>query len=197
MGRAHTSFRPATSGVIAFALALLGLAAAAPGVQAETFRLDPARTEIRFEVGAQGYPVTRGVFRQFTSNLAIDFEQPARSKVSFKVAAASLDTQIPVLDDYVRGPVFLDAGRYPEITFVSNSVEKLDDHRVRVSGVLTMMGVSKPETFLVDVTRQTGLASLQLAAVGRIHRSDYGMTGGLPLVSNDVGITVATLAAAQ
>ncbi len=194
MGRARTSFRP---GVFAFGLVLLGLAAATPRAQAETFRLDPARTEIRFEVGAQGYPVTRGVFRQFTSNLAIDFDQPARSKVSFNVAAASLDTQIPVLDEYVRGPVFLNTAQFPQITFVSSGVEKLDDHRVRVSGVLTMMGVSKTETFLVDVTRQSGLASLQLAAVGRIHRSDYGMTGGLPLVSDDVGITVATLAAAQ
>lgn len=196
MGRTHASLRPRAAG-FALGLALLGLLAAAPRARAETFRLDPARTEIRFEVGAQGYPVTRGVFRQFSSNLAIDFDQPSRSKVSFNVAAGSLDTQIPVLDAYVRGPVFLDTARFPEITFVSTGVEKLDDHRVRVSGVLTMMGVSKTETFLVDVTRQSGLASLELAAVGRIRRSDFGMTGGLPLVSDEVGITVATLAAAQ
>ncbi len=177
-------------------LALLGLLLGAPAARAETFRLDPARTEIRFEVGAQGYPVTRGVFRQFTSNLAIDFEQPARSKVSFKVAAASLDTQVPALDAYVRGPVFLNTAQFPEITFVSNGVEKLDDHRVRVSGLLTMMGVTKPESFLVDVTRQSGITALSLEAVGRIRRSDFGMLGGLPLVSDEVGITVATLAAA-
>lgn len=178
-------------------LALLGVLGLASAASAETFRLDPARTEIRFEVGAQGYPLTRGVFRQFTSNLAIDFDQPARSKVSFKVAAASLDTQVPALDAYVRGPVFLNTAQFPDITFTSNGVEKLDDHRVRVSGVLTLMGVSKAETFLVDVTRQTGLAALSLEAVGRIHRSDFGMIGGLPLVSDEVGITVATLAAAQ
>lgn len=173
-------------------LALLTLAA--PGARAETYRIDPAHTQIRFEVGAQGYPVTKGVFRRFTSNLVVDFDTPSRSKVSFHVAAGSLETGTPVLDAYVRGPVFLDADRFPEVMFESAAVEKLDDHRVRVSGVLTLMGVSHAETFLVDVNRATGKASLSLSAEGRIHRSDFGMVAGLPLISDDVAITVATLA---
>lgn len=166
---------------------------AAPRAHAETYRVDPARTQITFEIGAKGYPVTRGVFRKFTSNLSIDLDRPARSAVMFKVASASLDTQSPALDAYVRSPVFLNADRFPDINFVSTAVEKLDDRTVRVTGNLTLLGVTHPETFTVQVDRGQGKA-FTFQAEGSIRRSEFGMIGGLPLVSDDVRIIVATRA---
>ncbi|TDU00654.1 MULTISPECIES: YceI family protein [Azorhizobium] len=184
-----------TAGRAVIAAAVLALAAGA--VRAAPYVLDPARSAIRFEIGAEGYPLTRGQFRKFTSNLAVDFDHPARSKVSFKVEAASLDTGLPMLDSYVRSDAFLNTERFPAVSFESTAVEKLDDHRVQVTGILTLLGVSRPEVFVVDVDQSTGKGALGLTARGHIHRSDFGMTAGLPLISDDVAITVAALADTQ
>lgn len=160
---------------------------------ARTYRVDPAKTEIAFEIGAKGYPLTHGVFRRFTSSLAIDVERPQRSSVRFEVASDSLDTRSPALDAYVRGPVFLDAASYPTIRFVSTSVEKLGDHTVRVTGDLTLLGVTRPETFVVEVDPGAG-SSFSLRAAGDVRRSAFGMKSALPLVSDDVRILVSTRA---
>lgn len=168
----------------------------AGAAHAETWRVEPARTEIAFEVGAKGYPLTHGTFRSFASALSIDFDHPQKSAVNFTVAASSLDTKIPALDAYVTSPVFLNAAGYPDIRFVSTAVRKLDDHTVEVTGNLTLLGVTHPETFTVEVARDAA-AAVTLHAEGQVHRSDYGMTAGLPLISDDVRIIVATRAEAR
>ncbi|MFG1425207.1 YceI family protein [Roseixanthobacter glucoisosaccharinicivorans] len=176
------------------------LLCAAPAAAAPvSFAVDPSATRIGFEVGAKGYPVTKGMFRSFSADLDIDFDMPARSKVMFRVGSNSLDTQAPVLDDYVRGPGFLDSARYPDITFVSTRVRKLDDKTVEVVGNLTLLGVTREEAFDVNVAqhRAGSRDGFAFQVVGAIHRSDFGMTGGLPLVSDDVRITVYAQAAAR
>ncbi len=193
----HSKKHPATRRLANFAKCLpLGVVLMMAGTLcavAEIYRIDPARTEISFEIGAKGYPLTHGVFRVFTSNLSIDFDHPARSAVTFKVAAGSLDTNAPALDAYVRGPVFLNADRFPSISFVSTGVEKLDDHTVRVMGDLTLLGTTLPESFTVAVDHGAGKGSpVSFQAEGAIRRSQFGMTGGLPLVSDDVRIIVST-----
>ncbi|MFG1463386.1 YceI family protein [Xanthobacter sp. DSM 24535] len=175
---------------LAFFMFLLCTAPAAAAPVA--YAVDPSATRIGFEVGAKGFPLTKGVFRAFTANLNIDFNMPARSKVMFQVGAGSLDTQAPALDDYVRGPVFLDAARYPEITFDSIRVRKLDDQTVEVVGNLTLLGVTREQAFDVKVAphAEGSREGFAFQVEGAIHRSDFGMTGGLPLVSDDVRITV-------
>lgn len=176
------------------ALVALGLGLGLSAAHAAPYVLDPARSAIRFEIGAEGYPLTRGQFRQFSANLSVDFEHPARSKVSFRVQAASLDTGLPMLDSYVCSPAFLNTDKFASVSFDSTAVEKLDDRRVQVTGTLTLLGVSRTEVFVVDVDQSVGNGALGLRASGHIHRSDFGMTAGLPLISDDVAITVAAVA---
>ncbi|OYX74819.1 MAG: hypothetical protein B7Y95_05010 [Rhizobiales bacterium 32-66-11] len=105
------------------------LLCAAPAMAAPvSFAVDPSATRIGFEVGAKGYPVTKGVFRTFSADLNIDFDMPARSKVMFRVGSNSLDTEAPALDDYVRGPGFLDSARVVAIgvpSSISPSARKM------------------------------------------------------------------------
>ncbi|MCB4771384.1 YceI family protein [Ancylobacter sp. Lp-2] len=172
-----------------FAVAALLLVAGVP-LRADPYRIDPSQTQIAFEIGAKGYPLTHGVFRRFTSQLSIDPDRPQRSTVRFSVAAASLDTRSPALDTYVRGPAFLDSDRHPDIRFTSTSVEKLDDRSVRVTGNMTLLGTTRPESFTVEVKRDGGRGFSFHAEFG-VRRSLYGMTAGLPLVADDVRIIVA------
>lgn len=183
--------RQITVRALGFAVALL--IAATLSVRAQSYKVDPAQTRIAFEIGAKGYPLTQGVFRRFTSRLAIDLDRPQRSSVRFTIAAASLDTRAPALDDYVRGPAFLNTDRHPDIHFVSTSVEKLDDRTVRVRGNLTLLGVTRPESVTVRVQRDPD-RSFGLRAEFQLRRSHFGMTAGLPLISDHVRIIVATRA---
>lgn len=180
-----------------FALAFALSAGAAVGGMAQartSFVVDPARTRVGFEIGAVGFPTTRGEFRSFKGNLTVDLDVPGRSRVAFRVEAGSLDTRSRSLDDYIRSAAFLDTARHPEISFVSTGVEKLDERTVRLSGDLTLLGVTRPASFTVAVDRRgrNGREILGFVAKGVIHRSQFGMNSGEPLVSDEVAIWVAT-----
>ncbi|CAH1652377.1 Polyisoprenoid-binding protein [Hyphomicrobiales bacterium] len=180
-------------------LLLLIMLAPSAGLAQSAFRIDPARTTITFVIDAVGFPQTHGIFRQFSGRLALDFNRPSRSRVSFNVVAASLDTGSRDLDEYIRAPGFLDVARHPTITFASQSVEKRDEQTVIVTGDLTMLGVTRPAVFTVSVSRDPGRshAVVDFVAKGVVQRSQFGMINGQPLVSDDVTITVSTEASQE
>src|SRR5579883_1942117 len=137
------------------ALRCLALAALAPlfapPLQAGSAAsaIEPSRTSIQFFVDAVGWPRTKGSFSSFSGRIAVDLKRPELSSVVFRVAAKSIQVGSPSFADYLRGDAFFDVARYPDITFVSTHVEKLDDHHARVVGDLTLRGVTRP--FTVEV----------------------------------------------
>ena len=85
----------------------------------------------------------------------MDLDHPDRSSVAFHVQSQSVDVGSMLFDDYMRSVAFLDAAHYPSIDFVSKSVEKVDDDTVRVTGDLTLLGVTRPLSVDVAVQRAT------------------------------------------
>jgi polyisoprenoid-binding protein YceI len=178
----------------ALALAAFSLGPA-PGVAAANWRIDPARTHIAFAIEAIGYPRTHGEFRQFAGRISVDLDHPDRSSVAFHVQSQSVDVGSPSFDDYMRSVAFLDAAHYPSIDFVSKSVEKLDDHTVRVTGDLTLLGVTRPLSVDVAVQRATsGGERLDFLAKTSIDRLAFGMNSGFPLVSREVELVISSQA---
>src|SRR5579863_9900807 len=98
--------------LLAAALALVPLAAPAKS----NWKIDPARTHIKFAIDATGWPRTTGEFRKFDGRIAVDFEQPERSSVSFTVTATSVDVGSASFDDFVRGPAMLNVDKFPTLT---------------------------------------------------------------------------------
>ncbi len=193
MGRALGS--PLTLAAAALAAAA-AVGAPVCAVAVSEWRIDPARTTIAFAIDAVGYPRTEGRFDAFDGKIAIDFSRPNKSRVAFHVRSASVDVGSASFADYLRSSAFLDAAKYPSIDFVSTSVEKLNDHAVRVSGDLTLLGVTKPLTVDVDVERPTGRkGQLEFSARTRIDRLEFGMNSGFPLVSPNVDLTIKSEAA--
>jgi polyisoprenoid-binding protein YceI len=168
------------------------LLASGPGQAERVVKpIDPRRTQIHFTVDAVGWPRTEGTFKAFTGRLAVDFDHPARSSVTFEVSAASVNTGSSALDDLLRGSAFFDAQRHPTITFNSTEVVKTSERTVQVTGELTLVGVRRPVTLTVDVDRGKG-RNLGFRASGTLQRAQFGMVTGLPLISNDVALLVAT-----
>ena len=110
--------------------------------------------------------------------------------MAFHVRSQSVDVGSPSFDDYLRSVAFLDAARFPSIDFVSSSVEKVDDHTVRVTGELTLLGVTRPLS--VDVAVQRGSARLAFLAKTSIDRLAFGMNSGFPLVSREVELVISS-----
>ena len=110
--------------------------------------------------------------------------------------SGSVDVGSASFSDYLRSAAFLDADRYPSIDFVSTSVQRVNDHMVRVSGDLTLLGVTKPLSVDVAVTRDAGggRARLDFQAETRIDRLEFGMNSGFPLVSREVRLVISSAA---
>ncbi len=178
--------------------ATAAVALASPGplaAGATSWRIDPARTAIAFDIDAVGYPRTEGRFTAFDGRIAVDLERPERSSVVFHVRANSVDVGSASFSDYLRSPAFLDAERHPTIDFASTSVTRLNDHAVRVTGELTLLGVTKPLAVDVAVTRAPGDRRLEFSAEARIDRLAFGMNTGFPLVSREVDLVIKSAAA--
>ena len=161
---------------------------------AANWRIDPARTHIAFAIDSVGYPRTRGQFRQFQGRISIDFAHPDKSSVAFHVQSQSVDVGSQSFSDYLRSVAFLDSERFPSIDFVSNSVAKVDDHTVRVTGDLTLLGVTRPLTVDVAVQREGAGQRLTFLAKTSIDRLAFGMNSGFPLVSRDVELVISSAA---
>jgi polyisoprenoid-binding protein YceI len=178
-----------------FACAAVVLAAApAPTLAATNWKIDPSRTQIAFAIDAVGYPRTEGHFRRFEGRISVDFDKPEKSSVAFHVQSGSVDVGSSSFSDYLRSAAFLDADRFPSIDFVSTSVQRVNDHMVRVSGDLTLLGVTKPLSVDVAVTHDAGggRQRLDFQAETRIDRLEFGMNSGFPLVSRDVRLVISS-----
>jgi polyisoprenoid-binding protein YceI len=166
----------------------------APAAASANWRIDPARTRIAFAIDAVGYPRTQGLFRQFAGRIAVDLDHPDRSSVTFHVQSQSVEVGSPSFDDFLRSVAFLDAAHFPSIDFVSNSVDKVDDHTVRVTGELTLLGVTRPLSVDVAVQRNTsgGGERLDFLAKTSIDRLAFGMNSGFPLVAREVELVISS-----
>ena len=185
-----------------FRCALLGLVLIAATVAAQarsSWQIDPSQTHVRFWIDAIIWPRTTGEFKSFEGRIDIDFARPSRSRVDFRVAAKSVDVDSATLDDYLRSAVFFNVARFPDMRFVSTSVEKRDEHLARVTGDLTMLGVTRPISLDVEVARRLAGTNQRVGfkATGVINRLDFGMNSGYPLISDAIHLTVTTEASAE
>ena len=155
--------------------------------------IDPKKTKISFAVDATGWPKTTGVFQDFDGNISVDFEKPKQSRVTFKVRTASVDVGSDLLASLIRSSAFFNTDKHPEATFVSTGIEKTSAKTVRVTGNMTLLGITHPETF--DVLVEAGLADkgrLGYKATGSFTRSKYGMTTGIPVINDAVELEITT-----
>ena len=86
----------------------------------------------------------RGRFNKWGGTLLYDEKDPTRSSVEVTIDAASVDTSEPQRDTHLRSADFFDVAKFPQLTFKSTGVEAIDGERLRVTGDLTIHGVTRP-----------------------------------------------------
>ena len=179
------------------------------GVQlpaAGTYVLDPFHTRIGFIARHLMVTKVRGNFGEFDGSITIA-EDPARSTAQATIRALSIETGAPDRDTHLRSGDFLEAEKYPELTFANARVVAQKGTKFKVLGDLTIKGVTKEVELKVEldgvVTDPFGNETLAVSASTEINREDFGMTwnaaletGGV-LVSQKVVIEIEAQAVRQ
>jgi polyisoprenoid-binding protein YceI len=125
-----------------------------------------------------GIATVRGEFTDFTGTLEIG-EDVSNTRVYGTVKTESVDTNEPQRDDHLRSPDFFDATQFPELRFESTSIEALDDEEFRITGQLTIHGVTNEIVLHADVQGTDidpwGNERVGLEVTGQLSRGDYDM----------------------
>ncbi len=170
-------------------------------VPSGVYVMDRQHATLHWRVTHMGLSEYVGRFDAFDLSLTIDGEAPENSVVSVSVDPLSVSTAFPdgpeFNDTISQDARLLNSGAFPEITFVSTSVEPTGDRTLTVTGDLTMLGVTHSETFEVEVTGFlpehpfAKKPAIGLRAVGTVNRTDYGMAFLAPqIVAPDVTIEI-------
>ncbi|OYV21304.1 MAG: hypothetical protein CG441_44 [Methylococcaceae bacterium NSM2-1] len=116
---------------------------------ANSYTVDPMHTYPSFEINHLGFSIQRGRFNQTSGKVLLDPES-ATGRIQIAIETASISTGLAELEKHLRGKDFLDAERYPQITFVSDKLSFNKDQLVAAHGILTLHGISKPVHLTVD-----------------------------------------------
>lgn len=173
------------------------LVLAAPAFAAESYTLDPNHTNIVWQANHFGFSNPDGKFASASGTLVLDRENPANSKVEVSIATNGLVTGIARFDEHLKSADFLNVEKFPTATFVSDKVELTGEDTAKVSGLLTLLGVSKPVVLDVKLNRlaenpMSHKMTAGFSATTTIKRSEWGMGYGVPNVSDEVKISIET-----
>lgn len=177
--------------VLAFAFA--GAAAAAP----LTYKIDANHTDVVAGWSHFGFSNPVAHFGQVDGSITYDPAKPSASSVEVTIPLAGLNSHVAAFDEHLRSEDFFDAAKYPTITFKSTKVEAAGDKKLKVSGDLTVHGVTKPVVLDVTINKVGEQPMAKRAAAGfdastTIKRSDFGIAKYVPNVSDEVTIHITT-----
>jgi polyisoprenoid-binding protein YceI len=171
-------------------IAALAVALAAPALAADTLELDPAHTHASFVIKHLLISNVRGEFRKTTGKVVYDEADPSKSTVEAIIDATTVDTREAKRDEHLRSPDFFDTAKFPTITFKSTKVEKAGDGKLKVSGDLTMKGVTKAVVLEVagptqEIKDPKGVPRRGASISTKVNRRDFGVSYGPPAVLGD------------
>jgi len=151
----------------------------------EKWNFDTVHSNVGFSVRHLMISKVHGRFTTWTGSLSLDEAQHTASSVEVEIDSASVDTKEAQRDEHLRSADFLDAANFPKITFHSTRVEKVDDQNYKVTGDLTIHGVTREVTLDAEyLGRQKdpwGGERVGFSAKTAIDRKHFGLTFNIPL----------------
>jgi polyisoprenoid-binding protein YceI len=164
--------------------------------ETQTWQIDPNHTASQFSVRHLGISTVRGVFEKTTGAVSYDPADPSKTSIDAVIDASSVNTRVQIRDNDLRGPHFLDVSKYPTITFKSTHAEAAGEGKLKVTGDLTLHGVTRQVVLDVDassppISDPMGKGMRMGAnATTKINRSDFGMTYLQGPVGDEIQITL-------
>lgn len=174
------------------AFGLASAAAAAP----ETYTLDPSHSQIVFSYSHLGFSTTTGMFSGFEGTIRFDAEDPAASSVEVAFPTASLITGWDERTAHFLTADFFGAEEAPEISFTSTAIEVTGEKTGKITGDLTINGITKPVVLEAEMTQMGEHPMAKAPWVGfnattTIARSDFDMGQFAPFVGDEVSVSIS------
>jgi polyisoprenoid-binding protein YceI len=181
---------------LALIAAALALFAAAPAEAAPVkYTYDKLHSQILFSVDHMGFTRSHGRFNKFDGTFMLDEQNPEGSSAEITIDTNSVDMADATWDEHVKEK-FLETAKFPAMSFRSTKIVRTGEKTATMTGDLTLHGVTKPVTLDV-VLNQIGPHPMAkerrdagFTLTGKLKRSDFGMSGAIPLVGDDVALTI-------
>jgi polyisoprenoid-binding protein YceI len=155
-----------------------------------TYTLDPSHTRIGFVARHAMVTKVRGAFNEFEGSAVVDGTDPAASKATLTIQAASIDTRNNQRDEHLRSNDFLAMDDFPQITFVSTGVRQTSPTSLELTGDLTIKGMTNSVTIPFDfegaATDPYGNLRVGFEGSVTISRKDYDITWNAALETGGV-----------
>lgn len=171
------------------------------GAATTTWQIDPKHSDAQFAVTHLMISTVRGEFHSITGTVVLDDKDITKSSVNVTIDATTVDTREPDRDKHLKSPDFFDVAKYPTFTFKSTKVEQAGAGKLKVTGDLTIHGVTKSVVLDVEGPKAAikdpwGLTRSAVTATTKINRKDFNVnwagkmdTGGA-IVGDEVNLTL-------
>ncbi|WEN15164.1 YceI family protein [Rhodanobacter sp. AS-Z3] len=162
-----------------------------------TYQLDPHHTMVLFSWSHFGYSHPTADLGLGEGTVVFDEQHPADSSVDVSLPLTLLDTHVAALDEHLKKPDFLDADKYPVVTFKSTVVQPLGGNKFKVTGNLTVHGVTRPVVLDATLNKvgphpMSKSQSIGFDATATLKRSDFGVAAYVPNVGDEITIRITT-----
>lgn len=178
-------------------LALIAALTAAPAfAEAEKYVLDPGHSQIVFTYNHLGYSTSTGMFSGFDGEIQFDQANPAASSVTVSFPVKTMLTGWQARFDHLMSADFFDATDDEMVSFTSTGIEVTGEKTAKITGDLTLNGVTKP-VVLDAVLNQASEHPMEqkpwagFSATTTLLRSDYNLGTFAPFISDEVQVTIS------
>ena len=165
------------------------------------YKIDPTHTATVFSWNHFGLSTPSANFTDIQGTIKVDNAKPANSSVEVTIPLSSVNTNVPALDKEFQEEAWFNAAKYPNITFKSTKVETKDKKHFKITGDLTVKGVTKPVVLDAVLNKQGEHPMAKVPAIGfnattSFNRSAFGIGNYVPNVGDKITVNITTEATA-
>ncbi|MDP7843595.1 polyisoprenoid-binding protein [Acinetobacter baumannii] len=185
---------------LSFSLAV-ALASTVTSAAPVDYKIDPTHTATVFSWNHFGFSTPSANFSDIQGVIKVDNAKPANSSVNVTIPLSSVNTNVPALDKEFQEEAWFNAAKYPNITFKSTKVETKDKKHFKITGDLTVKGITKPVVLDAVLNKQGEHPMAKVPAIGfnattSFNRSDFGLGNYVPNVGDKITVNITTEATA-
>ncbi|ENQ5603580.1 polyisoprenoid-binding protein [Acinetobacter baumannii] len=165
------------------------------------YKIDPTHTATVFSWNHFGFSTPSANFSDIQGVIKVDNAKPANSSVNVTIPLSSVNTNVPALDKEFQEEAWFNAAKYPNITFKSTKVETKDKKYFKITGDLTVKGITKPVVLDAVLNKQGEHPMAKVPVIGfnattSFNRSDFGLGNYVPNVGDKITVNITTEATA-
>jgi len=166
-----------------------------------TYKLDPTHTNVLASWNHFGYSNPYANFGDVEGTLVYDVADVAKSSVQVTLPLSGLNGFSPKFNDHLRSADIFDIAKFPAATFKSTKVESVGNGKLKITGDLTIKGITKPVVLDATLNKASDHPMKKVPAIGfdataTIKRSDFGLGLYAPMVGDEVTLRITTEATA-